>query len=72
MPLKYVPIVNSVTKILKNAKDEIVNRSELVGLSKISVNAISRTGKIDAIRLDTLMKICCVLDCKIDDIVNYC
>lgn len=53
MPLKYVPIVNSVTKTLKNAKDEVVNRSELVRLSKISVNAILRTGKIDAVRWDT-------------------
>ena len=50
----------------------LMSKSELVKRSKISTNAMARMGKNEDVRLDTLVKICCVLDCKIDDIVDYC
>ena len=53
-------------------KDKNMSKSELVKRSKISTNAMARMGKNEDVRLDTLVKICCVLDCKIDDIVDYC
>ncbi|MGL0888801.1 helix-turn-helix domain-containing protein [Faecalibacterium duncaniae] len=52
--------------------DKNMSKSELVKRSKISTNAMARMGKNEDVRLDTLVKICCVLDCKIDDIVDYC
>ena len=59
-------------KLWKMLIDKNMSKSELVKRSKISTNAMARMGKIEDVRLDTLVKICCVLDCKIDDIVDYC
>ena len=52
--------------------DKNMSKSELVKRAKISTYAMARLGKNEDVRLDTLVKICCVLDCKIDDIVDYC
>ena len=51
--------------------DKGLNKSELIKASKISTNAMARMGKGEDVRLDTLVKICAVLDCKIDDIIEY-
>lgn len=51
--------------------DKKMSKSELVKRSKISTNAMARMGKNEDVRLDTLVKVCCVLDCKIDDIIDY-
>ena len=59
-------------KLFKMLIDKNMSKSELVKRSKISTNAMARMGKNEDVRLDTLVKICCVLDCKIDDIVDYC
>ena len=59
-------------KLWKMLIDKNMSKSELVKRSKISTNAMARMGKNEDVRLDTLVKICCVLDCKIDDIVDYC
>ena len=58
-------------KLWKMLIDKNMSKSELVKRSKISTNAMARMGKNEDVRLDTLVKICCVLDCKIDDIVQY-
>ena len=39
--------------------------------AKISTNAMAKMGKGEAVRTETLIKICKVLDCKIDDIIDY-
>ena len=59
-------------KLWKMLIDKNMSKSELVKRSKISTNAMARMGKNEDVRLDNLVKICCVLDCKIDDIVDYC
>ena len=59
-------------KLWKMLIDKNMSKPELVKRSKISTNAMARMGKNEDVRLDTLVKICCVLDCKIDDIVDYC
>ena len=59
-------------KLWKMLIDKNMSKSELVKRSKISTNAMARMGKNEDVRLGTLVKICCVLDCKIDDIVDYC
>ena len=51
--------------------DKGLSKSELIKASKISTNAMERMGKGEDVRLDTLVKICAVLDCKIDDIIEY-
>ena len=51
--------------------DKGLSKSELIKASKISTNAMARMGKGEDVRLYTLVKICAVLDCKIDDIIEY-
>lgn len=51
--------------------DKSLSKSELIKASKISTNAMARMGKSEDVSLDTLVKICAVLDCKIDDIIEY-
>ena len=58
-------------KLWKMLIDKNMLKSELVRRSKISTNAMARMGKNEDVRLDTLVKICGVHDCKIDDIVDY-
>ena len=35
------------------------------------LSAMAKMGKGEAVRTETLIKICKVLDCKIDDIIDY-
>ena len=58
-------------KLWKMLIDKNMLKSELVRRSKISTNAMARMGKNEDVRLDTLVKICGVLDCTSDDIVDY-
>ena len=58
-------------KLWKMLIDKGLSKSELIKASKISTNAMARMGKGEDVRLDTLVKICAVLDCKIDDIIEY-
>ena len=39
--------------------------------AKISTNAMAKMGEGEAVRPETLIKICQVLDCKSDDIIDY-
>lgn len=58
-------------KLWKMLIDKGMSKSELIQQSRISTNAMARMGKNEDVRLDTLVKICDVLGCKIDDIVDY-
>lgn len=58
-------------KLWKLLIDKGISKSELIKSSRISTNAMARMGKCEDVRLETLVKICSVLDCKIDDIVEY-
>lgn len=48
-----------------------ISRTELVRLAKISTNAMAKLGKNEDVRVQILIKICAVLECKIDDIMEY-
>ena len=52
-------------------QEKDISRTELVHLAKISTNAMARLGKNEDVRVQILIKICDVLDCKIDDIMEY-
>lgn len=52
-------------------KEKNISRTELVRLSKISTNAMAKLGKNEDVRVQILIKICGVLECKIDDIMDY-
>lgn len=40
-------------------------------MAKISTNAMAKLGKNEDVRVQILIKICSVLNCKIDDIMEY-
>lgn len=48
-----------------------MSRTQLVKEAKISTNAMAKMGKNQEVRMETLIKVCGVLDCKIDDIIDY-
>ena len=51
--------------------DKDMPKMKLCHEAKISTNAMAKMGKGEAVRTETLIKICKVLDCKIDDIIDY-
>lgn len=50
--------------------DKNMNKSQLRSAAGISTNAIAKLGKGESVSLETLEKICIVLDCNIGDIVE--
>lgn len=46
-------------------------KTELIREAKITTNAMARLGKNEDVRISVLGKICNVLDCSIDDVVEF-
>lgn len=46
-------------------------KTELIREAKISTNAMAKLGRNEDVRVEILVKICKVLDCKIDDVIEY-
>lgn len=51
--------------------DKNINKTELIKKAGITSNSMSKMGKNEMVGLKTLIKICKVLNCKIDDIIEY-
>ncbi len=58
-------------KLWKMLIDKNISRTQLAHMSKISTNAMAKMGKNQEVRMGTLIKICDVLHCKIDDVIDY-
>lgn len=61
----------SYNKLWKILRERGLSRTELVHMAKISTNAMAKLGKNEDVRVQILVKICFVLNCKIDDIMDY-
>ena len=61
----------SYNKLWKLIIDKGINKTLLRKLTGISTNSLAKLGKNESVQLETLLKICKVLECKIDDIVDY-
>ncbi len=57
-------------KLWKMLIDKKMNKTQLCKAAKISTNAMANMGKNKNVRLEVLTKICVVLNCDIDDIVE--
>lgn len=57
-------------KLWKLLIDKGMNKTQLKNTANISTNAIAKLGKNETVSMDTLLKICNVLDCDIGDIVE--
>ncbi|MDW2913607.1 helix-turn-helix domain-containing protein [Mesomycoplasma ovipneumoniae] len=47
-----------------------MNKEDLKKASGISSNIVARMGKDESVSLETIVKICTALDCKIEDVVE--
>ena len=62
----------SYNKLWKILIDKNMSKTDLIKAAKISTNAMAKLGKNEEVRVGVLVKICAVLDCTIDDIVDIC
>ena len=63
-------IMLSYSKLWKLMIEKEINKTQLHEMAKISTNAVAKMSKNQAVSLDTLGKVCCVLNCDIGDIVE--
>ena len=57
-------------KLWKILIDRDMSKTELIKAAKISTNAMAKLGKNEDVRVEVLVKICGVLNCSIDDILD--
>ena len=64
MPVSY-------DKLWKLLIDKKMNRTDLKEAAGISFNVLAKMGKSEFISMDSLYKICTVLECDIGDIMGF-
>lgn len=57
-------------KLWKILIDREMSKTQLIKSAKISTNAMAKLGKNEDVRVDVLVKICGVLHCSMDDIMD--
>ena len=57
-------------KLWKILIDKHMSKTQLIKEASISTNAMARLGKNEDVRVEVLVKICSVLGCTIDDIME--
>lgn len=60
----------SYNRLWKLLIDKNMSKTQLIKASKISTNAMAKLGKNEDVRVGVLVKICEVLGCTIDDIIE--
>ncbi len=63
-------MARSYNKLWKLMIDRKMNKTQLRTAAKISSNAMAKLGKDESVPIETLEKICDVLECSIGDIVE--
>ena len=61
----------SYDRLWKLLIDKKINKTQLKELAGISTNAVAKLGKNESVSLETLEKICVILNCDIGDIVGF-
>ena len=61
----------SYKKLWKLMIDKEINKTQLTKKAKISTNAMANLGRNESVPLETLEKICAVLECSLDDILEF-
>lgn len=59
------------SNLWKQLIDKKINKSQLKSIAGISTNAVAKMGRNETVSLDTLEKICTVLNCGIEDVVMF-
>lgn len=60
----------SYNKLWKLMIDKKLSKTDLTHIAGISTNAMAKLGRNEDVRVNILEKLCSVLDCKFDDIVE--
>lgn len=63
--------MRSYNKLWKILIDKKMNKTQLREQAGISTNALAKMGKDESVPVETLEKICNVLECTIDDIMEF-
>ena len=63
-------MARSYNKLWKLMIDKKINKTQLCKAAGITTNAMAKLGRDESIPLETLEKICVVLNCTINDIVD--
>lgn len=63
-------MARSYNKLWKLMIDKKINKTQLCTAASITTNAMAKIGRDESVPLETLEKICFVLDCTLDDIVE--
>lgn len=58
------------TKLWKLLLDKKMKRTDLKSMAGISSSTLAKLGKDEYVSLESIEKICCALDCNIDQIVD--
>lgn len=61
----------SYDKLWKLAIDKKLNKTQLRDCAGITSATLARLGKNEGVSLGALERICCALNCKIEDIVEF-
>ena len=64
-------MARSYDKLKKLMIDKKMNNTQLRQASKITNNAMAKISRDESVPLETLEKICAVLNCKIEDVVEF-
>ena len=48
-----------------------MSKMDLLKAAEISTTTLSKLGKNESIKLETIMKICVALNCRIEDVVDF-
>ena len=60
----------SYKKLWKLLIDKEIKKSKLCEMAEITTNEMAKMGKNEMVKMETLVRICKVLDCTLDDIVE--
>lgn len=63
-------IIINIDVMLAKRKMSVTELSSRVGITMANIS-ILKNGKAKAVKLDTLNKICCALDCQPGDLLEY-
>lgn len=58
-------------KLWKMLIDKKMKRTDLIKEGKISSNVLARMGREEPVSLESIGKVCLILDCGIDDILEF-
>ena len=57
-------------KLWKLMIDKKINKTQLSEKAGITTNELAKMGKNEMVKMETLVRICKVLDCQLDDVVE--